>query len=303
MYFLLGTLAVVLAVDMAVGFLMERYVRNNRLPGDSHSIDYTIKDADEDVIIFGNSLVLNSMMPSIISDSLGMSVYNSASNGQGLIFFKNLMDIVLSRHTPKVIVVGLRDGMLSDDSAGERYGILAPYYNMGYRGIDSTMNANSPMGGLMLHSSLFRYNTIWWRLLLYHIVKDKTPAADGFIAKPIPSIFPPKQRIEVADSITDHNRRLLDEMISTCRSRGVRLVIVNPPLYSDFVYRPGNSIEELRRICSEQGVPLLEYAQDPYYLDRQQLFFDEAHLNENGARIFSSQVASDLKKVLSSCSN
>lgn len=296
--FIVGTLAVIVILDFLAGTAMRKYLSTHRLPGDCASIDYTIKDINEDVIILGNSVVLNSLMPSILSDSIGMSVYNSASNGQGLDFFHSMLDCLLKHHTPKAIVLGMRNDLFTSEGIGDRYSILSPYYEMGYEVIDSCLNTSGNHAKLLMKSTFYRYNTIWWRILLYHFISPNEKGINGFIAKPVPPM-PPKL-MDVTEEEEPRGARLetLNKIIDRCQERGVKLILIYPPLYYN---RQGESkaTARIKKLCEARGVRVIDNSVDPFFMQHPELFYDNAHLNADGAMIYSQQKASELKRLLS----
>ncbi len=297
--FIVGTLAVIVILDFLAGTGMRKYLSTHRLPGDCASIDYTIKDINEDVIILGNSVVLNSLMPSVLSDSLDMSVYNSASNGQGLDFFHSMLDCLLNHHTPKAIVMGMRNDLFTSEGIGDRYSILSPYYEMGYEIIDSCLNTSGDHAKLLMKSTFYRYNTIWWRILLYHFISPNEKGINGFIAKPVPPM-PPKliDVTEEEEEPRDARLKTLNKIIDRCQERGVKLILIYPPLYYN---RQGESKTGIRvkGLCEARGITVIDNSTDPYFMQHPELFYDNAHLNANGAIIYSQQKASELKRLLS----
>lgn len=296
--YIAGTIVLVAVLDFLAGAGMRKYLSGHRLPGDCASIDYTIKDIDEDVVILGNSVILNSLMPQILSDSLGLSVYNSASNGQEIDFFYSLLDCILKRHTPKAIIMGARDDLFTTTGIGDRYSILSPYYGMGYEVIDSCLNNSGEHSELFMKSTFYRYNTIWWRISLYHFISPNEKGVNGFIAKPIPPM-PPKL-LDVADDNEPQAARLatLNTIIDRCQERGIELILIYPPLYYN---RQGESkaATSVRKLCAERRVTVIDNSADSYFLQHPELFYDNTHLNINGAEIFSRQKAFELKQILS----
>lgn len=296
--FITGVLAAVVILDYAAGVATRGYLRTHRLPGDCASIDYTVKDIDEDVIILGNSVILNSLMPSVLSDSIGMSVYNSASNGQELIFFYSLLDCILQRHTPKAIILGLRGDLFTSEGIGDRYSILSPYYGMGYEVIDSCLNSTSDHAPMFMKSTFYRYNTIWWRILLYHFITPNEQGENGFIAKPIPPMAPELQPSEENDAPKTERLNTLKMIIDRCREKGVRLIAVFPPLYYE---RHGVAAvtDAVKALCAANGVAVIDDSTNPYYLSHPELFYDNTHLNKDGALHYSMSKAGELKTMLS----
>ncbi len=296
--FILATVAIVVVLDVVCGKAMKSYTQTHTLPGDCAAIDYTIKQADEELIILGNSHVLNSLMPSILSDSLGMSVYNGASNGQTLPFFHSMLECILARHTPKAIILGIDDGIFSSSGPGERYNILAPYYGMGYAMIDSCLADGSMTQKLMINSTFYRFNSIWWRILLYHIVKDKEHSADGFIAKPVPAQAPKRHLIDQDGEINPQRMEEFRAMLQKCSDKGIKVaVFMTPQYYED---RTQHTIRKALQteIAHFDNATLIDDSSDSLFMASPRLFFDNTHLNAEGAEIYSRMAAPRLKKFL-----
>lgn len=295
--FIAGVLATVVVLDFAAGLAAKSYLKTHRLPGDCAAIDYTIKEIDSDVIILGNSVVLNSLMPSVLADSLGMSVYNSASNGQELVFFHSLLDCILRRHTPKAVILGLRGDLFTSEGIGDRYSILSPYYGMGYEVIDSCLNSTSDHAPLLMKSTFYRYNTIWWRIFLYHFISPNEQGEKGFIAKPIPPMAPTLQPSSEKGSPNADRLRTLKQIIDLCRSRGVELVAILPPLYYEPM-GPACVTNTVKEFCEANGVAVIDDSADKYYLNHPELFYDNSHLNKDGALVYSQAKGGQFKKLI-----
>lgn len=294
--YIIAVLATVCVLDFGAGLLLSKYLRTHQLPGDCAAIDYTIKSSDEDVVIVGNSVILNSLMPEVLQDSLGVSVYNSASNGQQLAFFYSILDCILSRYTPEAVILGLREDLFSARGIGDRYSILSPYYEMGYEVIDSCLNSTSSYAPYFMKSTFYRYNMIWWRILLYHFITPNEQGANGFIAKPIPPIFPTLLPMGDSGEPEEECIRLLDKIVRRCNDAGVKLVAIYPPL----LYEPKEEVHQsvIKEMLLRKGVAVIDDSSNPYYLKHPELFYDNTHLNKDGALIYSREKASALKDIL-----
>ena len=177
---------IIFIVDILFGVFSRYYVNNYQIPGDYRTIDYLIKETNDDVLIIGSSVALNSTISSVLEDSLNMSVWNGACNGQGLPYFETILEAVFSHHTPKAIIWGMRENELNNYTKGNRYDMLAPYYGFGYETLDKYIEEGELIDKLMAKSSLYRNNTIWVRILLYNFIEPGEKGGKGFIAKGIP---------------------------------------------------------------------------------------------------------------------
>jgi len=53
-----------------------------------------------------------------------------------------------------------------------------------------------------------------------------------------------------------------------------------------------------KSICLEEGIPFLDYGQDPRFLNHgPEMFLDMGHLNDSSAILFSTILAGDLNKI------
>ena len=68
-------IVIVLVFDVIFGQVMSFYSKRYGLPGDYAKIEYLFHQANEDVVIIGSSVAINSFMPDIMMDSLGISVF------------------------------------------------------------------------------------------------------------------------------------------------------------------------------------------------------------------------------------
>lgn len=102
-------LAGVFVVDRIGGLLMG-WVNRHTSDITAPKIKYLVNDVDEEVLFMGTSRCNFHYVPSIISDSLGMSVYNGGIDASDNIFAHYwVLNQVLSHHTPKMICLEVMD--------------------------------------------------------------------------------------------------------------------------------------------------------------------------------------------------
>ena len=91
--------AVILALDVALGFLFRKYMDSHTLPGDYEMADHVLRGFDEDAVVLGSSVALNSINARTLQDSIGVTVFNGGANGQTFPFYLTmlLLDILLSQ--------------------------------------------------------------------------------------------------------------------------------------------------------------------------------------------------------------
>lgn len=296
--FIIMVLATVGITDYLFGRISRYYVDNYKLLGDYETIDYLIKSSTDDVVIIGSSVALNSTVSSTLEDSLGMSVWNGASNGQTLPYFETILDCLFRHHKPKVVLLGFRNDELKYQTKGSRYGILAPYYNKGFELLDSYMEEGTWVNKVMLQSNLYRYNTIWIRIILYMFIQPGEKGENGFIAKSIPPFFPVLLKKEDDPGITEKGKNEFLKIVHMCRDNGVYVIVYFPPGYEEYANHRCKAVEETKKICMENDIPVYDVFQDSLFLQHSEWFYDNKHLNRDGALIFSRQFARYLKRIM-----
>ena len=58
-----------------------------------------------------------------------------------------------------------------------------------------------------------------------------------------------------------------------------------------------NDMKEIKSILAKYDVPFWDYSSDTTYLKRE-YFYDNPHLNDKGAKLFSTEIASRIKRFL-----
>lgn len=294
--FLVIIITTIFLVDILFGIFSRHYVQNYKIPGDYRTIDYLIKDTKDDVIIIGSSVALNSAIPQIIEDSINMTVWNGACNGQGLPYFETMLEAIFSHHKPDIILWGMREDELNNYNKGSRYNMLAPYYGLGYKTLDNYIEEGTWFDKLMAKSNLYRYNTIWIRILLYNFIEPGEKGERGFIAKGIPSL-PPYMIEETGD--TEIEKIGIDKfktIVDLCNKNNVELICFVPPVYKKYI-KQSQALEVIKQLCGEKNIPIYDALQDSTFINDSSLFFDNDHLNIEGAKIFSYKLSSYLRNI------
>ena len=295
--YLLIVVALVVISDLFFGVFTRWYFGNRHLPGDYETVEYLLKKSTDDVIVIGSSVALNSVKPDVVADSIDVSMWNGASNAQSMCYFEVLIKSIFQRHKPKLLLLGFRYDESLTDPRGNRASFLIPYYHTGYPEIDKFLEDVPTLERQMLRSNLCRYNSVWLRILLNHFIKTGEKGVRGFIGKAIPSVQPDLVESTVNDehstkATTDCFRRILDY----CKAENVDVVVFFPPQYFDFRGERIVAHDEMLAICEEYGVKTFDVLYDTYWVSHPELFYDNRHLNVDGADVFSSQLAHYLKQ-------
>lgn len=285
----------IFVLDVAFGKLFAAYMDKSTLPGDYEMTDHVLRDFNEDIAVLGSSVALNSINTKTIQDSLGVSTFNGAANGQAFPFYLSMLKAIIAQHPPKRVVLGLIPENLVDSGIGVRYNFLSPYYGRGLGDIDSNLESDGELNRFFLKSNFYRLNRIWFRIFLYNFVQAGIKGENGFIAKPLPPQFPEKYDLALPQALSAERRSQLNEFLELCKENNIDLTVVLTPRYFSIENTETPAVEEIRRLCSNQGFRFFNDSQLPPFSSDSSLFYDRNHININGAAIYTDTIIQRLK--------
>lgn len=257
---------------------------------------YLHHDIHEDIVLIGASRCHHHYLPSVLSDSLGMSVYNAGVGGSDNIFSHYIvLSHILQRYTPKAVCLEV---MHTDYSRQQD-----PF---------SVLSFYAPLFGCCeAADSVYRLSGKHWRYSLSHLYRYNAKASsnivglvlnrqkgndNGYIPLPKPNQFPKDVAAEETRYDVDSLKiEYLERFISLCRNRQVRLVFTVSPKYTRVA---PDYYKVLKDLAQKNNVPFLDYHTKGLYLDHPDYFKDGSHLWDEGARAYSTVFVTDLKRVL-----
>jgi hypothetical protein len=86
---------------------------------------------------------------------------------------------------------------------------------------------------------------------------------------------------------------LLEDMIRTCNEGGIRLIFVYSPTWHLVKVNANDSL--LAAMCNENHIEYLNLSNHNEFLKNPGYFYDRTHLNDKGARVFSSLLIREIE--------
>lgn len=287
----------VAVIDYIAGAFLSGLERTDRLGGDFTSISDLVKKPHDGILILGSSVALNGLNPNTIGDSMKVECYNGGANGQLMPFYETALECVMSHDKkPQVVLLGLTPHGLSDEGNGNRFNMLMPFYKCGYPAIDRKFDEEGAVERSMLHSALYRYNIIWFRLLLYQFVTPGVKGENGFTGKPVPRVFPILANADGGGAVSDQRKKEIGHFAALCKKNGVKLIVFFPPSYEIYRQVPP-TVAYLADFCRRNGVLCFDDYRDSFFLKHKELFYDAAHLNINGCEKYTEIMIERLRRL------
>lgn len=254
----------------------------------------TLDLQDSTLLILGSSRARNHYNPRIFRDSLGMSCYNAGRSGCFLVYQSAQLDLILDRYAPKVIVLEVTPyDMNPGEGDYDRLSGLLPYQH--HASWKKVMEKKSVFEPIKCLSSIYPYNS-----LLLKMTKNTTDRGefrdDGF--QPLSGVWTGEYGDTnggASDGVSEIKRDEMVHIVERCKEKNVQLIMVTSPFYGHFTFSKTLAVTD--SICKANNIPYISFLNREEFKDAT-LFSTGDHLNEKGANLFSSEMASLLKTCI-----
>lgn len=259
-------------------------------------MEHTMWNVETDVVIIGSSEANHSYVCQIIQDSLGMSVYNCGRDGSGFLYQNCMIDGLLQRYSPKLIIWAIYPTFLNDpdDLDIDRLSRVNPFYDTNIK-CRNAINSKSRFESLKMLSWSYRYNS---RLLTY-LYKSVSPDYD--FDRGYAPLYKQKKGLEICNAvyegtINEHFLSLFKETLEICNERGVKIALVITPRFErgDYISYPPYKEIVNTALCYPNTILIDDYYQDSHLMQAE-FYADNNHLLDKGAREFTSLLSKKLK--------
>lgn len=260
-----------------------------------HRQNYLMNDSNEEILILGSSRANHHYVPSIISDSLGMSCYNAGSNGMCIYYhYAILRTMIDSGRIPKMIiydVFGLDVAHTAGPTANLEAALdrLAPYYGK-CTILDELVSQKGNKERLKMHSRMYRYNSKLVQIIKCMFIP--TVEDNGY---EVLNHYMQNVKLEstsnVEETLEEGKIHYLKRMIDDCKLLNIKLIFVLSPYYG-----LGLSLSEEFILDQGQknGIPCYNMKNEPNLM-YPEYFADVMHMNDDGARLFTELLVENLK--------
>lgn len=283
--------AILICLDLLFGSLV-RLFEAKADDQNYHCTNY----AHEDILILGSSLAQKTIVPTVFEDSLGLSCYNAGIEGNGIIGAWARYCIFCNKHQPQLIIYTLTPvyDYLETDDYLQYLDALKPLYGKDDRINELFESFGDKYDKYLLHSNFIKYNTSYISLILSCF----NPTSDLKGYTPLYDVYDPVAKVDTTAKYGVDPKKLayLDMLFTDVQKRGIKTLIVIPPKYANtFNYSDYKAGLDL---IKKYDLPLVNSLDDPQFSTNHQLFYDMYHLNDQGARLYSSHLVSAVKALL-----
>lgn len=290
-------------VDYAIGCLFKT-IQNKVI---EYPINYgnaylkAVYAIDDDVVIVGESRAHCHFVPSILEDSLHLSVVNVATDGSYMSQQAAVIRMMLNRYVPKVIIWEVNPGsLMGKEHEDELLSALelTPFYST-----DSLskclINQRGIYESIKMKSNAYRYNNKLVGLLLIMYEGGYNDYQKGYNLLPtIGYIYPTKRVQNFADDVSQFNVDLLKSTLEYIHDKGCDVILVSSPQFESSNLNETQQSKVFDSLVNTMDVLYLDHRYVEQFQKDSSLYKDCSHLNEKGARAYMYFLIPDLKNFL-----
>ncbi len=287
--------AILVAIDVAL-MAFGDYLRSNARGG------YTLWQTEVNstsrapVLVYGSSRASHHYDTPLLTDSLGMEVYNCGVDGNGILLAYMQLANLLEYHHPRMVILDFYDLFDLMDTGNNEAALkwARPYYGKG--AAVEVFDDIDPTERYKLISGAYRYNSIWLQMLKDNI-SSSSIGEKGYL--PIDGIMSgahqPDNRYLTAspDAV---KTKYLDRFFALCRENDIKIAVIISPYY--FEKDTERTLAPIREIFARYGIEPVSYLSSPLFCGQDSLFSDPGHMNRDGARRFSNDIVPYLRDIL-----
>ena len=280
-------------IDFTFGKIMDSVAE--RLPdaaNETGRINYAVNKLVADCVILGSSRANHHYNTKILSDSLGMTVYNTGCDGAGVTYSNCMLHCILQRSVPKLVILELSKEMGVEDVKPSLNKLKMFYFKNQY--VANVINeANEAFFPVVMRSNAFRYNPGGARIFrTFFCAPD---SLDGYW--PLSGCCNDKVMAEHGcrnTEIKDSHLKYFIDILEQSKKYNFKLIVVDSPgLYYD-----DNDCFKVRSLCHQYGAGYFDNYNLEGFVNHPELFKDADHLNSRGADLYTHFFVQQLKGIL-----
>jgi len=283
-------LIIVFVADFMIGSLLETYYFKQKA-GPNSLTTYTMETTRAELLVLGSSRASHHYIPDVFEKELHLTCYNGGRDGAPVFYEYALLKSALKRYTPKAVILDLAWGDFEKTQISyDRLSILLPYYKQ-HPEIRSIVEMKGPFEKFKLLSRIYPYNSlaigIFTNQTDYNVKKNLENKGYVSLANKMDTVDQKYKTPPLTYQIDKEKVVVFESFIKDCIHAGTKLFIIASPYYYE---TEGEDISVTigKKIAAKYNVPFLNFRNDTNYIKKTYLFNEPVHLNDAGARKFSS---------------
>ncbi len=289
---LLKFLLIFVLIDQLLGFVAHKLFLSQETGKFARST-YVINHSNDEVLLLGSSHTIRQYVPQVVEKKTGLTCYNAGAEGQQLLYQTALLQMILKRAKPKLIVLNIDAHWLYEsDVAYSRLNDLNSYYSKHYDVLYPKLKERSQYVPIKMFFRAFQENST-----LVHIVRYFFAPQVSF--KGYRPLYGKMTEFSneilsneaISDEIDPFFVKNLKLFIDTAKEKGVNLIFTTSPFPVKRDYSTNISFQKIKKIAKRSNVPFYDHLNDERFIGNYNMFNDPTHLNHEATLLFTSIIA------------
>ena len=297
---LLKNLLIIIVLFFIVDRLLGLWLQHkfNTIPqGDIKTFAHSITDPSEDIFIYGSSRAMHGYDCSEFTKALGFSCFNNGKENSTILYHDLILNEMLKKHIPKIIILDFAPKELSwgefENSRNVLANTILPY------AIHDTTFAN--IAKQQFPQEYYKARLSWlyaYKSSLPSMINAKNSGDEDING------FRPLQGSKVKNTPMNYDdeeeqpdssaERAFDTFIKRIADKHIKLYVIQSPIFVK-QYASSPSLDYAKSVLKKYNIPFWDYAFDTA-IYKHEYFYDNIHLNQEGAKLFSEKVAERIKQ-------
>lgn len=256
-----------------------------------------------DVLIVGSSTASHHYNPSMMEDSLRLSVFNAGQDGVFFTIQNCIINMVLDNYTPKAIIWEIGETCLTTRYDSFEYGhneyqslkTIYPFYKTNRFAFNTINGKDSYQKYRMLSHSYVNNSQLLVNLRA--VITSEIIENNGYI--PLDTLgynYPLLSHVAFDNSLNQSKIKAFVETINRCDRLGVQLIISSSPRFYDNNVLSSPGYVTLKEIASNNSIPFLEFYS--VFQNHPEYFKDVDHMNNKGVIEYMKLFIPKLKNII-----
>jgi hypothetical protein len=265
--------------------------------GQFQHIRQTFEAVEPEILILGSSRAAHHYVSRLIQQETGLSCFNAGLDGTEINYHAAAYYANVARYRPKLVVIDINEYRFTLEGTGEKsLRNVIPYMKQ-VPEVAQLYYDSDDWGYVKLLSAIYPHNSEILQLLTgarstddrelgYDPIKGKMPEdAKPFVEDKLASATPDQKALKQLADVLQH-----------AQARQIPILLVQSPR---FAISPSNPVvERIGSLANQFGAQFINDINLSGVFDRPAWFKDTAHLNHDGAVVFSQHFATQARKSL-----
>ncbi|RYE22467.1 MAG: hypothetical protein EOP51_13165 [Sphingobacteriales bacterium] len=292
---LLLLLAVVFVCDRLIGAgLQNLFYKQTR--GDDMVSIYTLERSHEDILVLGGSRASHHYKTDVLGSTTGMSCYNGGRDDMPVTYVNAILPVVYQRYNPKVIILDVIPSELiatkGYDQVYQRISTVLLRFAYKHPELFSTIALAGKIEVWKAQvSHIYPYNSIIGSAIQNTYTKLGHESVNGYepVIGSIDTVYytKPAFNFNVNGTVDDSLAARYVNIIKLAKEHNTRLITIVSPFYFAINPSPNNSYNFMKQQSAENGCEFYDFSNAQPFSANPNLFYDELHMNDDGAGIYS----------------